>query len=170
MAVPSTAAKIAIRPMDESDVETVASLLAELSSAFILPRFEPAARESFLARNGAAAIRAFVAGGFRYHVAEAEGRIVGFAGVRGNSHLHHLFVATSLQRRGIGRRLWETARRACEAAGHSSPFTVNASDNAVAVYERWGFQRTGPPQSSNGIVFNPMELRPLSARQPGEAA
>jgi GNAT superfamily N-acetyltransferase len=166
--VPLTAAKIAIRPMEESEIETVARLLAELSSAFILPRFDPAARERFLAKNGAAAIREFVAGGFRYHVAEAEGRIVGFAGVRGNSHLYHLFVATALQRQGIGRRLWATARRACEAAGHAGPFTVNASDNAVAVYERWGFRRTGPAQSSNGIVYNPMELASLCAPSVGE--
>ena len=153
-----TAAKIAIRPIEGPDVDAVAALLAELASAYILPRFEPESRASFLAKNGAAALREFIAAGFRYHVAEVEGRIVGFAGVRGNSHLYHLFVATSLQRSGIGRTLWDAARAACEAAGHRGPFTVNASDNAVPVYERWGFRRTGPPVSSNGIVYNPMEF------------
>jgi GNAT superfamily N-acetyltransferase len=162
-----TAGKIAIRPIEAGDVERVADLLAELASAFILPGFEREARESFLAKNGAPAIREFIADGFRYHVAEADGRIVGFVGVRGDRHLYHLFVDTPLQRRGIGRALWEVARRACEASGHRGPFTVNASDNAVPVYERWGFRRSGSPRSANGIVYNPMELESLSALLPG---
>jgi GNAT superfamily N-acetyltransferase len=154
-----TEAKIAIRPIEGSDIETVAALLAQLASAYILPGFERPARESFLAKNGPTAIRGFIADGFRYHVAELDGRIVGFVGVRGNSHLYHLFVATPVQRRGIGRALWEAARLACEASGHRGPFTVNASDNAVPVYERWGFRRAGPPRDSNGIVYNPMEMQ-----------
>jgi GNAT superfamily N-acetyltransferase len=163
----SIAGQVTTRSLDPADIETVGSLLAELASAYILAGLEREAREGFLVKNGAAAIREFIASGFRYHVAEMDGRIVGFVGVRGNTHLYHLFVAAPLQRRGIGRRLWEVAKHECEAAGQRGPFTVNASDNAVPVYERWGFRRAGPPRSSNGIVYNPMELRTLSALLPG---
>lgn len=58
----------------------------------------------------------------------------------------------------IGRMPWEVARRECEAAGNHGAFTVNSSNNAVPIYERWGFRRTGPARSSNGVVCNPMKL------------
>lgn len=92
------------------------------------------------------------------HVAEMNGELVGFVGVRGNAHLYHLFVSQPLQGRGIGRMLWEVAKRECEASGHQGAFTVNASSNAMPIYERWGFRRDGPAQNSNGVIYNPMKL------------
>ena len=151
-------AQVAIRPIEPSDIESVARLLSELASAYIIGEFERSAQEHFLAKNDANAIREFIASGFRYHVAETNGDLVGFVGVRENTHLYHLFVATSLQGQGIGRMLWEVAKRECEASGHRGAFTVNSSNNAVPIYERWGFRRAGPAQNSNGVVYNPMKL------------
>jgi len=156
LAISKAVAQVAIRPIDPTDIEPVASLLSELASAYIIGEFERPAQEHFLAKNNADAIREFIASGYRYHVAEANGELVGFVGVRDNKHLYHLFVATPLQRRGIGRMLWEFAKRECETSGHRGAFTVNSSNNAVPVYERWGFRRVGPAQNSNGVVYNPM--------------
>ena len=149
---------IAIRPIEPSDIEPVANLLSELASAYIINEFEQPAQERFLAKNNANAIREFIAIGYRYHVAESNGELAGFVGVRGNAHLYHLFVAAPLQGKGIGRALWEFAKRECEVSGHRGAFTVNSSNNAVPIYERWGFRRAGPPENSNGIVYNPMKL------------
>lgn len=143
--------------MEPQDIDRAANLLAELAAEFIIGEFEAAAQAQFLSRNNADAIRGFIAGTHRYHVAEVDGELVGFVGVRDNKHLYHLFVAKPMQRQGIGRALWEYAQRECVANGHGGPFTVNASDNAVPVYERWGFQRTGPAQNANGILYNPMK-------------
>ena len=38
--------------------------------------------------------------------------------------------------------------------GHAGAFTVNSSNNAIAVYERLGFRRTAPVQDSGGVLFN----------------
>jgi ribosomal protein S18 acetylase RimI-like enzyme len=152
-------AEVTIRPMEASDVEPAAVLLAELSRQFIIGEFGPAAQERFLAENNAAAIHKFVAKGFRYHVAESNGELVGFVGVRDNKHLYHLFVAKSKQRRGFGRTLWEFAKRDCVNNGHGGAFSVNSSNSAVPIYERFGFIRNGPAQNTNGVVYNPMILK-----------
>jgi len=145
-----------IRPMSNADVPPVATLLASLAREHITHEFEPRARELFLAKNDETNIRGFIARGFRYHVAESRGRIVGFVGVRDNRHLYHLFVANDFQRRGVARRLWTVVREQCIAAGNPGSFTVNSSNNAIPVYERLGFVRSGPAKNDGGIVYNPM--------------
>jgi ribosomal protein S18 acetylase RimI-like enzyme len=140
----------------DADLPAVARLLRELAERYIVHEFVPAARASFLANNDEAAIARFVANGFRYHVAEVDGTIAGFVGTRDDRHLYHLFVAEPYHRRGIARRLWQTASRECRERGHTGAFTVNSSNNAVAVYEHLGFRRTAPVRDNDGVLFNPM--------------
>ena len=146
--------------MELADVEPVASLLRELAQEFSVGELSQEARRKFLEENSADAIRRFVSSGFRYHVAEMNGVLVGFVGVRDNKHLYHLFVAKTLQRKGIGHMLWSLAKEECEMAGHRGAITVNSSNNAMPVYERWGFCRDGPAKHSNGVTYNPMKLEP----------
>lgn len=149
-------AGVRIRPMEDADVTDVAALLESLAREHIIHEFEPRARATFLSKNSESSIRQFVAQGFRYDVAEWKGRIIGFVGVRDNKHLYHLFVADEFQRRGLGRQLWNSARTQCVAAGNPGPFTVNSSNNAIGVYERLGFVRTGPTENKDGVLYNPM--------------
>ena len=147
--------------MAPQDVDVAAGLLSELAAEFIVHEFDSRAQTQFLAENNAACIRGFIDRGFRYHVAEADGSIVGFVGVRENKHLYHLFVGKPVQRRGIGHQLWEFAKAQCEALGYRGAFSVNSSNNAVPIYERWGFRRDGPAKTNaSGVVYNPMKLEP----------
>jgi ribosomal protein S18 acetylase RimI-like enzyme len=145
--------------MSDADIRPVASLLASLALEHITHEFDARARKRFLAKNDESNIRDFVAQGFRYHVAESYGRIVGFVGVRDNKHLYHLFVANDFQRQGVARRLWAVAREQCIAAGNPGTFTVNSSNNAVAVYEKLGFVRSGAMKNDDGVLYNPMATR-----------
>ena len=145
-----------VRPMRREDIPAVAVLLRELAELFIVHEFSPSARTLFLSKNDEAAIAQFVEDGFRYHVAEVDGEIVGFVGVRDSSHLYHLFVARALQGQGLGRRLWNIAYSECRERGNRGPLTVNSSNNAVVIYERFGFKRTAPMQDNDGVLFNPM--------------
>ena len=99
-----------------------------------------------------------------YIVAEEAGTFAGFIAMRDNAHLFHLFVARAFQRIGLARRLWRAARE--EALGRSTPvaFTVNASLNAVPVYEAFGFVPSGSVTTVHGISFMPMRLS-LSAHE-----
>jgi GNAT superfamily N-acetyltransferase len=152
---------LTIRPMEAADIDPAARLLCELAVEFITGEFEATAQGRFLVENNAEAIRGFIATTFRYHVAELNGELVGFVGVRENKHLYHLFVSKPLQRRGVGRKLWEFAKRECEAAGYRGAFSVNSSNHALPVYERWGFRRDGDARTSNGITYNPMKLEAI---------
>ncbi|HWI98136.1 MAG TPA: GNAT family N-acetyltransferase [Burkholderiales bacterium] len=51
---------------------------------------------------------------------------------------------------------WSVARTDCLAAGNPGGFTVNSSNNAVAIYEKLGFVRTAPMQNKDGVLYNPM--------------
>lgn len=149
---------IHIRCLRLDDVPEVAALLEQLARSSITGEFSPQAEEKFLRSNDAAAIRGFIAQGFQYWVALSVQTIIGFVGIRDNSHLYHLFVAQPFQRQGIARLLWQNAREACRAAGNLGRFTVNSSNNAVEAYEALGFRRSEPMQNSDGILYNPMVL------------
>jgi len=44
----------------------------------------------------------------------------------------------------------------------ATAFTVNSSNHAVAVYESFGFVRTGPMQLAKGLYYNPMRMTATS--------
>jgi ribosomal protein S18 acetylase RimI-like enzyme len=136
-----------IRPIQPPDVPAVARLLETLARKSITCEFSPSAQEKFLLSNNEASIRGFIGSGFRYWVAEKDKSIVGFVGIRDNSHLYHLFVSESEQRQGLARKLWHVAMAACREAGNTGRFTVNSSNNAVPVYESLGGVRTKPTQN-----------------------
>jgi ribosomal protein S18 acetylase RimI-like enzyme len=148
--------RISIRRVRPGDVPVIAALLEQLARRYITAEFTRSAEENFLKSNDEASIRAFIASGFEYWVAERCDAIIGFVGVRDHSHLYHLFVAEAEQNRGVARALWQVAERACRLAGNPGRFTVNSSNNAVGVYESFGFVRAGQTQDSGGVLFNPM--------------
>ena len=149
---------VSIRAARPEDVSAIASLLETLARKYITYEFAQTAEQKFLKSNDEASINTFIAEGFLYWVAERSNEIIGFVGVRNNSHLYHLFVADSAQHRGVARALWQTAMDRCRAAGNSGRFTVNSSNNAVAAYESFGFVRAGPQQNSDGVLFNPSSV------------
>lgn len=145
--------------MEAEDVPAMAGLLRTLMLEFVLHDATPEGRATVLRENNEDGFRGFIESGFVYHVAEAGGQVVGFAGMRDRSHLYHMFVDRHWHRQGVARRLWEVARAAAIEGGGSGNFTVNASNYAVPVYEAMGFVRTGPTQELKGMVFNPMALQ-----------
>jgi GNAT superfamily N-acetyltransferase len=154
---PSLPAPLVIRPMRPDDTAAVAALLRALARQFIVHEFLQAPASTFLRENDQASIARNLANGFVYHVADSDGVIAGFVGMRERQHLFHLFVGTPWQGRGVSRLLWDRARETALAAGGAPPFTVNASNYAVPAYERLGFVRSAPMQEKNGILFNPMQ-------------
>ncbi len=77
-------------------------------------------------------------------------------------HISLFFVRKSEQRRGIGSALIHALAQEMEQT-QTARITVNAADQAVAVYEALGFEKTGEEQDIGGIVFVPMEY--LTGRQ-----
>lgn len=155
--LPEHSKSLRIRPMQCDDIDAVAALLRTLAIEFIVHDSRPEQASTFLRENDRDGIAGYLARGFTYHVADDDGAIAGFIGMRERQHVFHLFVGTPWQGRGLARRLWDVARTAAFKAGAAPPFTVNASNYAVAAYERLGFVRTSPMLEKNGIRFNPMQ-------------
>jgi GNAT superfamily N-acetyltransferase len=146
-----------IRRLEPVDIPAAAAVLRRAAEIFFLHESEPEDAASFLAQHDAAALRRNLDGGFVYHAAIVDGVLAGFIGVRGGTHVYHLFVDAAYQRRGIARALWETARAAALVPGHPGFFTVNASNFAVPFYLSLGFERTAPMQVDK-VRYNPMRL------------
>lgn len=146
-----------IRPLTPDDIPACAALLRRAAEEFILHESTPEDGAVFLAQQGAEGMRGFVAQGYVYHLAEIDGVLAGFIAVRDRSHVYSLYVERRFHRRGVARRLWETARAAALGPGHPGVFTVNASSHALPFYASIGFVPSAAMQS--GIVrYHPMRL------------
>ena len=135
----------------------VARLFRTLAQAFIVNENDADSAELFLRENDEATLRGFLAAGSHvFHVADDNGRIAGYIAMRELGHIFHLFVASDWHGRGLARQLWDVARAASVAAGHQRHFTVNASNYALQVYQRFGFVATAPLQCTRGLYYTPM--------------
>jgi GNAT superfamily N-acetyltransferase len=148
-----------IRPLTCADIPAAAAVLRRAAEAFILPESSLEDAAAFLAEHDAAGLRRNLDAGFVYHAALVDGVLAGFIGVRGGTHVYHLFVDAAYQRRGIARALWHAARAAALQPGHAGVFTVNASNVSVPFYAALGFERTAPMQVAQ-VRYNPMRLGP----------
>lgn len=147
-----------IRKATLSDCDAIAKLIEELAIKFIVHEFSEFGKNQFLSSNDQERIAEFMNHGFEYHVAVGKNKIVGVVGMRENSHLYHLLVSEEHQGKGLSRELWELAKNKCLSKGNPGKFTVNSSNNAVGVYEAFGFKRTSAMEESNGVLYNPMLL------------
>lgn len=102
--------------------------------------------ESLGSRNG------FVFGAF------SGDRIIGLIAVRDSNYISLFFVDSDFQGLGIGRKLFEVARKEIACNGefainvHSSPF-------AIPIYDALGFVKIDIEQYESGIRYTPMQLK-----------
>ena len=151
--------EVALRSATAADAVAISALISNLAEEFIVPDFSQAGRDFLLGAMTPQAIENYFGRGYRYHVAELSGELVGVVATRDNRHLYHFFVATALQGRGLGRRLWETALRACLDDGGGPEFTVAASRFALPIYQHFGFEISGSAQTKHEVVYIPMRLK-----------
>ena len=140
------------------DAKRLSAFVYRISEEYIVGEFTPQGRANFLREHTEDMIRQRLNGDFRFYVAESGESICGIAAVRSNAHLFYLFVGREFQRQGLARRLLEKVVSDSLALGNPGHFTVNASNYAVAAYERLGFRCTAAAQQTDGVLFNPMEL------------
>lgn len=95
-----------------------------------------------------------IIGGLTVYGAYSGNTLAGVAatGSDGN-HLSLFFTDSRFQRRGVGRKLFETVLR----SSASGSLTVNSSPYAAGFYRRLGFADAGPEQLKNGIRYIPMK-------------
>lgn len=121
------AAAIEIRTASLADAESISALIVPLACRYIVHEFSDEGASRLLTSMTTDAVRDCMTKGFRYHVAERAGDIIGVVGIRNNTHVYHLFVAEEHPGQGIGRALWRVAQGVCRDNGNPGEFTVNSS-------------------------------------------
>lgn len=152
---------IIIRPACTADADAIADLTQRSVEGLAHGHYSQAQIEGWTRGRGAEYYRAAIAAG-RMHVAEDAGRLVGFVdAVPGE--VTRLFILPEVAGRGLGRRLMDIglveARR-----GHVGKLRIEATRNAVAFYEKFGFAVTGHGLFSRGAGNPDIEIVHMEER------
>lgn len=153
---PVTRPEVRIRKADHRDAADISAVVSDLTLRYIARGFSEQGRQRLARSMTPERIARHIDEGYLYLVAHLEHRIIGVAGIRACTHLYHLFVTESHQGRGIGTRLWHAARDRCCREGRQRVFTVNASLDARAFYEKLGFDAVAGPLNREGVIAIPM--------------
>ena len=138
-----------IRDIDETNQSQAFDLAWRIFNKFEAPEYSEKGIESF--RN--ALHNSEFISQLRIYGAFNSEKIVGMLATRNNGdHIALFFVDDRFHRKGIGRRLFETALNNCL----SKEITVNSSPYAVGVYHALGFIITDVEKISDGIRYIPM--------------
>jgi GNAT superfamily N-acetyltransferase len=142
------------------DARAIGELVRRVTRRWILPGQPVSAAAPLLAGMRAWVIRRKIVNGQRFHLAYLDdGRVVGVAAMRDESHLFQFFVSTRWQGCGIARGLWRRALRDAQRRADTRHFTLNSSSMAVPVYRHFGFVPSGPLNvRETGLVVQPMRL------------
>ena len=153
--------KPVIRDATPADAAAISELVCRVADETIFAQGPEDGRRYFMAMNTPAATAGKLNdGAYRYHVAEQDGMVMGMVAMRGNAHLYHLFVDTSMHGTGLGRALWEHAHEVCRRHGNTGRYSVDATPDTVRFYERFGFEVSGGLGMRNGHPAVPMTLEP----------
>jgi GNAT superfamily N-acetyltransferase len=91
-------------------------------------------------------------------VAREERKIIGMLAIREGNHVSLIFVDSTYQGKGIGRRLVEDAITICKERNPGIiTITVCSSPNSQEFYEEIGFKAIDLEQDDNGLRYTPME-------------
>ena len=142
------------------DARAIGELARRVTRRWILPGQPVAAAAPLLAGMRAWVIRRKIIAGQRFHLACLDdGRVVGVAAMRDDSHLFQFFVDTRWHGHGIARQLWQRTLRDARQRAGTRHFTLNSSAMAVPVYLHFGFLPSGPLKAKDtGLVVQPMWL------------
>lgn len=149
---------ITIREANRLDAQAISDLMVPVAASHIAADFPPEGRKELLGGMSSEAVGKNLQQGYRYYVAHDGKQLCGVIGMRGYSHVYHLFVTDDLQGQGVGRQLWEQASRASLAEVRLTEFTVYSSSFAEAFYQRMGFRRSGDAKTRKGVTAIPMRL------------
>ena len=152
--------QIKYREIKPGDATAVSRFISAVFNQYVAPGFSQEGTDEFMKYIQPGAIESQLREDHFGFAAALGAELVGAIEVRGNSHIVFFFVEGSLQGKGIGKTLLRQALGLCKRdQADLSEITVNASPNATAAYEAFGFEPTGAEQLKNGIRFVPMALR-----------
>ncbi|OHY94694.1 GNAT family N-acetyltransferase [Vibrio rotiferianus] len=140
-----------------NDIIKVADLVSKVAQRHILERFTEEGKRRFLARIGQDVTRAITHRDFFALAAFRDSKVVGFAALKDDNYLTHLFVATEVQGHGLGKQLLDTILDSTQDKPRSY-VRLRSAPNAISFYQKHGFERTDDLCEKEGIRYVPMRL------------
>ena len=139
-----------------ADADVIAAFVSAIATEHIGLTLGQGGLSKLLASMNADATRQRIADGWP-HIRAFEGdNLVGVVVVKPPTHLYHLFVRSDLHCTGIGTKLLALADEWSVDSTGVRLATVNSSINAVAIYNRFGFDAQGPVIDMDGVRYQPM--------------
>jgi GNAT superfamily N-acetyltransferase len=144
------------QPGDEG---RIAGLVEEVFSEFVAPQFSREGIAEFLKYIRVEAFVERIRAGNLILLAKYRNEIIGVTEIFESNHIALFFVDKASQRKGIGKELLRRTIHVCKnQKPETDRITVNSSPNAVAAYQKLGFDIVEKEQVKNGIRFIRMEL------------
>ena len=144
------------RVLKKTETEEASIFVRGVFQLFVAKTLKPAGREEFKKYTTAEQFHKRLCDNYTY-VAVNKGKIVGLINARDFNHISLLFVTLHMQKQGIAKKLLEFVVKRAVKKGYNE-LTVNASINAVEVYEHLGFTRVSDELEKNGIVHIKMVM------------
>ncbi len=148
---------IEIVKADVKSTIEVAELVSRITQRHILEHFTEEGKRRFLARVGQDVTQAITHPDFLALAAFRDSKVVGFAALKDDNYLTHLFVATEVQGHGLGKQLLDTILGSTQDKPRSY-VRLRSAPNAVLFYQKHGFERTDDLCEKEGIRYVPMRL------------
>ncbi|MFN7905056.1 MAG: GNAT family N-acetyltransferase [Pseudobdellovibrionaceae bacterium] len=146
-----------VRNVLDSDLNAITALILLCSEKYILPDFSDEGVAAYRASHSLEKMKERIQM-YDYQVLVNESdQIFGVVGMQPVSHLFHLHVDPKAHGQGLGRQLWEHAKKSVLSKSQTEFFTVNSSIYAVPFYQKLGFV-PGLQEIKNGVKFVPMKM------------
>lgn len=152
-------AGVRIRSLEPTDLKAVVALVERAFAAHVASEYSAEGRANFRQAHGLAAFQQRMEPAYLSWVADEPSRSsrpLGLITLRRPSHLFSLWVDPPHHRRGIARALWQALLGQVGQEAPGAAITVNASRYAIAVYQRFGFERSGEVDCRGGVHCYPM--------------
>ena len=149
---PNGCAQLRIDKLKTSDLLFASSLIERAFDHSVAPTLSEEGVATFKRGLTLESMRNRLSLGNLFIVCRSKGSIVGVGEIRDKNHLNLLFVEPSMQKSGVGRKIFNELLRAVK----ESEVTVNSSLNSIGAYKQFGFTENGLASEVKGIKYQPM--------------
>ncbi|MFS1526427.1 GNAT family N-acetyltransferase [Microbulbifer sp. 2304DJ12-6] len=135
-----------------SDLSIASSLIEKAFDDSVAPTLSKEGIATFKSGLTLESIKKRLSSGNLFIVCRSKSAIVGVGEIRDKNHLNLLFVEPSMQKVGIGRKIFYELLRSVK----ESEVTVNSSLNSIGAYKQFGFIESDVVGEVKGIKYQPM--------------
>ena len=144
--------KLEIQTLKIKDISAVSKLIDHVFSESVASTLTDEGIQNFKAGITPESIKKRLSSGNSFIICKYNNNVVAMGEIRNHNHLNLFFVASNMQRKGIGRKLFLTLLKTAT----NNEVTVNASLNSICAYTKLGFTVSGSENEIDGIKYQPM--------------